>query len=112
MLDQLGQVFEALGEPNRRIIVERLSQGPAPMKKLKALFPTSLAAVMQHVQRLEQCGLVRTEKLGRERICHLEPRALRIAERWIEERRTEIEERLNRLAVMLTEEERKRAKKK
>ena len=56
---------------------------------------------MQHVEVLERSGLVRTEKVGRVRTCSLDVRGLRRAERWIERRRTEWEQRLDRLADVL-----------
>jgi len=49
--------------------------------------PMSLAAVVQHVQALEQSGLIHTEKAGRVRTCRLEPQALRLLEQWIARRR-------------------------
>jgi DNA-binding transcriptional ArsR family regulator len=63
----------------------------------------SLSAVVQHLNVLEASGLVRTEKLGRVRTCQLEPRALRTAEHWINERRLSWEQRLDRLGGFLAE---------
>ncbi|TJV03677.1 MAG: helix-turn-helix transcriptional regulator, partial [Mesorhizobium sp.] len=63
----------------------------------------SLSAVVQHLNVLEASGLVRTEKLGRVRTCQLEPRALRTAEHWINERRLGWEQRLDRLGGFLAE---------
>jgi len=63
----------------------------------------TLAAVVQHVQVLEASGLVRTEKRGRVRTCHIESAALRDVERWISERRTTWERRLDRLEDLLTD---------
>ena len=63
----------------------------------------SLAAVVQHVQVLEASGLVRTQKLGRTRMCSLNLVPLRSAERWISERRAFVERRLDRLGQYLAE---------
>ena len=63
----------------------------------------SLAAVVQHLQVLEESGLVRTEKVGRVRTCRIEPTALRTAEDWISERRIGWERRLDRLGDYLAE---------
>jgi DNA-binding transcriptional ArsR family regulator len=65
--------------------------------------PMSLAAVVQHLQVLEESGLVRTEKVGRVRTCRIEPTALRTAEDWISERRIGWERRLDRLGDYLAE---------
>ena len=97
--------FQALADPSRRMMVERLTRGPASVSQLAEPLAMSLAAVVQHVQVLEACGLVRSEKLGRVRTCHIEPAALRSAEQWIAARRTTWEHRLDRLGDFLAESE-------
>lgn len=104
MLNQsapLDQLFHALADPTRRIMVERLSRAPASVSDLARQLPISLPGVMQHLQVLEASGLVRSEKVGRVRTCRLEPAALRTAERWISERRAGWERRLDRLGDFL-----------
>src|SRR3954454_15440928 len=105
MLDQqtppLDRVFQALADPSRRGMVDRLSRGPASVSELAEPFPMSLQAVVQHLQVLEASGLVRTEKLGRVRTCQIEPGALQTAEQWIGDRRTSWEQRLDRLGDYL-----------
>ena len=104
MLDQaapLDRLFHALADPSRRAMVDRLTRGPASVSELAKPFTMSLAAVVQHVQVLESSGLVRTEKVGRVRICSIEPAALRTAEHWISERRTLWERRLDKLGDFL-----------
>jgi DNA-binding transcriptional ArsR family regulator len=78
-------------------MVERLSRGPAPVSELARPLPMSLPAAMQHLGVLEAAGLVRSQKAGRVRTCAIEPRALSQAERWINARRIEWENRLDRL---------------
>ena len=99
----LDRVFHALADPGRRLMLERLGQGPASVSELGKPLSMSLAAVVQHVQILEASGLVRTRKLGRTRTCSLDPVTLRSAERWITERRTFVERRLDRLGEYLAE---------
>lgn len=104
MLDQvpdLDRVFQALADPSRRLMVERLSRGPASVSELASPLSMTLAAVVQHVQVLEASGLVRTQKIGRVRTCTIEPIVLRTAEHWITERRTSWERRLDRLGEYL-----------
>ena len=84
-------------------MVERLTRGPASVSELARPLDMSLAAVVQHVQVLEASGLVRSEKVGRVRTCAIEPDTLRGAERWIAERRTRWEHRLDRLGGLLAE---------
>ena len=84
-------------------MLERLSQGPASVSELGKPLSMSLAAVLQHVQILETSGLVQSRKLGRTRTCSLNAESLRSAERWISERRTFVERRLDRLGEYLAE---------
>jgi DNA-binding transcriptional ArsR family regulator len=97
----LDRVFQALADPGRRLMVERLSRGPASVSELGRPLDMSLAAVLQHVQVLEACGLLRSSKLGRTRTCSINPVALRSAEGWIADRRTVVERRLDRLGEYL-----------
>jgi DNA-binding transcriptional ArsR family regulator len=99
----LDRVFHALADPGRRLMLERLGQGPTSVSELARPLAMSLAAVLQHVQVLEASGLVRTQKSGRTRTCSLNPATLRSAERWITERRTFVERRLDRLGEYLAE---------
>jgi DNA-binding transcriptional ArsR family regulator len=106
MLNQgatLDRVFQALADPSRRLMVERLSLGPASVSELARPLPMTLAAVVQHVQVLEASGLVRSQKTGRVRTCSIEPTVLRTAEQWITERRAGWERRLDRLGDYLAE---------
>ena len=102
-LASLDQVFQALADPKRRNMVERLVRGPASVSELARPQAMSLPAAMQHLQVLEACGLVRSEKTGRVRTCRIEPDALRAAEGWIGSQRTTWESRLDRLGEYLTE---------
>jgi DNA-binding transcriptional ArsR family regulator len=97
----LDLMFQALADPTRRVMVERLSRAPASVSALAQPLAMSLPAVLQHLQVLEASGLVRTEKVGRVRTCRIEPKALRSAEQWISERRTSWERRLDRLGDYL-----------
>jgi DNA-binding transcriptional ArsR family regulator len=101
----VDRVFHALGEPTRRALVERLSAGPMSVSDLAQPFETTLAAIVQHLQVLEQSGVVRTEKIGRVRTCRLDSAGLSVAERWLSERRALWERRLDRLGDVLAEDE-------
>jgi DNA-binding transcriptional ArsR family regulator len=106
MLNQvadLDRVFQALADPGRRLMVERLSRGPASVSELGRPLAMSLAAVVQHVQVLEASGLVRSQKVGRTRTCSIDPAALTSAETWIADRRSLWERRLDRLGDLLTD---------
>jgi len=98
-------MFQALADPSRRIMVERLSRGPASVSELARPLAMSLPAVVQHLQVLEASGLIRSEKVGRVRTCHIEWAALQTAEEWMLERRKTWEHRLDRLGDFLAEQE-------
>lgn len=97
----VNRVFQALADPTRREILERIGRGPVSVSHLAEPLQISLAAVVQHVQVLEDSGLVHTEKVGRVRTCRMEPAALAAAEQWLHERRALWERRLDRLGDVL-----------
>jgi len=99
----LDLAFQALSDPTRRAMVERLSRGPASVSELAGPLPMSMSAVVQHLKILEASGLIASEKVGRVRTCRIDPRALSAAERWINERRKSVERSLDRLGAFLEE---------
>src|SRR5277367_4337612 len=106
MLNQtldLDRTFRALADKSRRTMVERLTLGTASVSELAEPLAMTLAAVVQHVQVLEACGLVKTEKVGRTRMCRIEGAAMTAAEQWIIDRRRGWESRLDRLGNILNE---------
>jgi DNA-binding transcriptional ArsR family regulator len=107
MLNQgtdLDRAFHALADPSRRLIVERLARGPTSVSELAQPLAMSLSAVMQHLQVLEACSLIASEKAGRVRTCRIEPETLRQVEQWVTRQRTTWERRLDRLGDYLGEE--------
>jgi DNA-binding transcriptional ArsR family regulator len=110
MLNQspsLDRVFQALADPTRRLILERLTRGPASVSELAEPHDMTLPAIVQHLQVLEESGLVRSEKEGRVRTCRIDRRTMRAAEDWISRRRMAWERKLDRLGEFLKEEKRK-----
>ena len=99
----IDRIFHALGDPTRRAMMEKLSLGPMSVSRMAEPFEMTLAAVVQHIQVLEECGLVQTEKVGRVRTCRIEPVGLDAMEQWIRDRRSIWENRLNRLGELLGE---------
>jgi len=98
----LDRLFHALADPARRAMIARLSRGPAAVSELARPLPMSLPAAMQHLGVLEAAGLVRSEKVGRVRTCVIQTATLSLAEQWINARRQEWEQRLDRLGEYLT----------
>lgn len=112
MLQQsrLDSLFHALADSTRRSMVERLIAGPASVSELAEPFDVSLSAIVQHLQLLEECGLVKTAKEGRVRTAKLEPGALAAAEKWFQQHRERWERRLDRLGDLLAEEDEREPK--
>jgi DNA-binding transcriptional ArsR family regulator len=70
------------------LLWRQLSRGPISVSNLAKPLNVTLAAVVQHLQVLEDSGLVRTAKVGRVRTCRMETAGLSVAERWIANRRS------------------------
>ena len=101
------RLFHALGDPTRRAIVDRLVAGPQSVTALSEPLGISLTAVSQHLAVLEKCGVVATEKLGRVRVASLVPDGLVPLEIWVRQRRSTIEQQLDRLNQLLETHERR-----
>jgi DNA-binding transcriptional ArsR family regulator len=98
---RLDLTFQALADSTRRSILAQLTLGPSSVSKLARPLAMSLPAVMQHLAVLEGSGLVRSVKVGRVRTCRIEPKALSLAEQWINQRRAEWEQRFDQLGEYL-----------
>ena len=99
--EELDLAFQALSDPGRRAMVERLSFGPASVSELAKPLPMTLSAVVQHLKILEEAGLVKSRKVGRVRTCTLEIRAMTQVERWIAERKRFWEQQYDQLEAYL-----------
>jgi DNA-binding transcriptional ArsR family regulator len=103
MSTKVDRLFHALGDRTRRAIVDQLMTGPLSVSSLSEPLGITLTAVSQHLQVLEQCGVVATEKLGRMRVARLVPEGLVPLENWARQRRSTLERQLDRLSEMLEE---------
>lgn len=99
----LDLAFQALSDPGRRAMVERLSLGPASVSELAKPLPMSLSAVVQHLKVLEEAGLVKSQKVGRVRTCTLDIGAMSQVERWIAERKGFWEQQYDQLEAYLAQ---------
>ena len=102
---EVERVFRALGDPTRRTMVEILGQAPRTISALASALGITLTAVGQHLQVLEECGLARSEKLGRVRTCSLDLAGLDALGQWVNARKPAIVQSLDLLGEMLAEEE-------
>jgi DNA-binding transcriptional ArsR family regulator len=99
------RLFHALGDPTRRAILDTLTERPMSVSRLAEPLEITLTAVAQHLQILEEVGLVHTEKLGRVRTCRIETAGFRALEQWIRDHRTVWERKLDQLGQVLAEED-------
>ncbi|WDI32284.1 metalloregulator ArsR/SmtB family transcription factor [Hyphococcus flavus] len=97
----LDNVFQALADPTRRAVLQKLTEGPASVSELAKPFEMALPSFMQHLSVLEESGLVKSKKEGRVRTCEAQLKRLSEAEEWIAHQRAVWEGRLDRLDAYL-----------
>ena len=102
--ERLDRVFAALADPTRRAIVTRLEQGEARVVDLAAPFEMSRPAISKHLDVLEQAGLVRRMRSGRENWCRLQAKPLRAIDQWVSRYRLHWTERFDALTDYLENE--------
>lgn len=91
----LNRLFQALADPTRRAVVERLGRGPVATSELARPFDMALPSFLQHLDVLEQVGVVTSTKAGRVRTYRLTPQPLEAAEDWMTTQRQLWERRLD-----------------
>ncbi len=96
----LNAFFGAMADPTRRAVIERLVDGPATVSEIAAPHDMALPSFLKHLRKLEEAGLVRSEKAGRVRTVHLEAAPLAVAEDWLARQRRVWEGRLDRLQAL------------
>jgi DNA-binding transcriptional ArsR family regulator len=97
----LNDVFRSLADPTRRAVIARLGLGPLAVTELARPFKMALPSFAQHLDVLEDCGLVRSHKAGRVRTYHLVTRRLVVAHRWLESQQRIWDRRLDQLDATL-----------
>ena len=100
---RLSRVFHALSDPTRRAIVMRLSEQEHAVSDLFKPMPMALPTLLKHVSVLEESGLVISRKVGRERVCELQPKAMKETDAWLAKQRAVWEARLNRMEIYALE---------
>jgi DNA-binding transcriptional ArsR family regulator len=79
-----GSSLNALADPTRRTIFEKLGRGPRAVGELAAGLPVSRPAVSQHLRVLKEAGLVSDEQVGTRRVYRVEPAGLRELREWVD----------------------------
>jgi DNA-binding transcriptional ArsR family regulator len=98
----LDLCFSALGDPTRRLILQRLARGEASVSELAEPHAMALPSFMEHLKKLEAAGLVTSTKHGRTRTCELTPDAFAPAKDWLGEQSEIWDARLDRLDDYVT----------
>lgn len=95
----IASVFDALGDPIRLVMVQRLSEaGPLPTGKLTEGLGITRQGAERHLRVLESAGLIKTLKAGRTSMRELDATRLLAATEWMRSRAKMWEDRLSRLA--------------
>jgi DNA-binding transcriptional ArsR family regulator len=97
----LDEVFTALADPTRRAILSRLADGDACVSELAEPHDMSLAAISRHVQVLENAGLMKRTRQGRNISCRFEAAPLDEALDWLAHHRLLWEQKLDALGDFL-----------
>ncbi|MCB0278943.1 MAG: winged helix-turn-helix transcriptional regulator [Calditrichaeota bacterium] len=100
-MDQLSLTFQALSDPTRRAMLEKLSKGTATVSELAEPFDMSGPAITKHLKVLERAGLISRGKEAQWRPCQLNGTPLRIANDWVQQYRQFWEESFDRLEEYL-----------
>jgi len=97
------RLFQALADPYRRSLVERLSRGPATVSALAAPTELGLPAVLKQLRILEAGGIVVSAKAGRVRTYRMQPYAFAGVRSWIAQREAEMGQAFDRLEALMAE---------
>jgi DNA-binding transcriptional ArsR family regulator len=99
---RLDGIFQALADPTRRAVLQRLGRGPASISELAEPFDMALPSFMKHIRLLEESGWIQSSKAGRVRTCTLDKKSLAAAEGWLAAQRALWEARTDRLEQFVT----------
>jgi DNA-binding transcriptional ArsR family regulator len=109
--DKLDGIFLALADPTRRVVIGRLSKGPASVTDLAEPFEMALPSFLKHIRFLEEHGLIKTRKQGRVRTCEIDRKQFAIAEDWLSRQRGIWEGRADRLEAFVTKLQKEKSRK-
>ncbi|MEO1012055.1 MAG: metalloregulator ArsR/SmtB family transcription factor [Bacteroidota bacterium] len=96
-------VFQAIADPVRRDIITLLAKETLTVNSVADKFDVSRPAISKHLKILEECGLIKIQKKGRERYCRIEPKSLIPAFLWVDQYRSLWEQKLDSFEDYLNE---------
>lgn len=94
-------VFQAIADPTRRMIINKLTQGPLNITQIGEDFSISKQAIAKHVKILNECGLVSISQKGREQVCEARLDQLNEVIDWVTESRRLWNQRFKKLDKFL-----------
>jgi DNA-binding transcriptional ArsR family regulator len=97
----LDSIFGSLSDPTRRDILKRVSEHAMSIGAIAQHYAISFAGVAKHLDVLERAGLVRKSRQGKEQIVTIDPRALAVADDYLDMYRQLWEQRLDSLDMYL-----------
>ncbi|HEY9707180.1 MAG TPA: metalloregulator ArsR/SmtB family transcription factor [Oculatellaceae cyanobacterium] len=98
-----ADIFQAIADPTRRALLDRLRDGEQAVKQLAEPFEMSMPAISQHLQVLCEAGLVEVRKVGRQRLYRLNPEPLKEVSEWVNPYEQFWQEKLDALGKYLEE---------
>jgi len=98
-----ADIFQAIADPTRRALLDRLRNGEQSVKQLAEPFDMSMPAISQHLHILCEAGLVTQRKLGRQRLYQLNPEPLQEVSNWVNPYEQFWQEKLDALGKYLEE---------
>lgn len=96
-------VFQAIADPTRRMIILKLSHGPLNITQISEDFGISKQAIAKHIKILNQCGVVSMSQKGREQVCEAQLDQLDEVTDWVTESRKLWKQRFQKLDKFLKE---------
>jgi DNA-binding transcriptional ArsR family regulator len=94
-------VFQAIADPTRRIIIQKLSAGPLNLATIGEDFGVSRQAIAKHIKVLNECGMILITQKGRERFCEARLGQLDEVTDWVVESRKLWNQRFEKLDKFL-----------
>lgn len=96
-------VFQAIADPTRRMIINKLAKGPLNITQIGEEFDMSKQAIAKHIKILCECGMISMSLRGREQICEAQLAPLNDVTNWVTESRKLWNQRFEKLDKFLNE---------
>ena len=96
-------VFQAIADPTRRMIIRKLSEGPLNIARIGEDFGVSRQAIAKHIKILNECGMIKMSQKGREQVCEARLEQLDEVTDWVTESRKLWKQRFEKLDDFLKE---------